>query len=114
MQLPPFHPTVTDANARCPVQSSSAEGSYERDAGLLRERAAATVRDKIFTIGTRRSKLAMVQAEAVKASLEQLWPDTEVRIVGMTTGGDQNQSKALYLFGADGKSELLHLCCSVG
>lgn len=57
---------------------------------------------KVFTLGTRQSKLAMVQTEIVKKAIEQRWPDLEVRIFGMTTAGDKNQSKPLYMLGGKG------------
>lgn len=82
VQLPPFHPPVHDSSARCPVQASSST-TYEEEVATLRKKAVAETRTKVFTIGTRRSKLAMVQAEAVRESLMKLWPDTEVRIIGM-------------------------------
>ena len=38
---------------------------------------------QIFVLGTRNSKLAMVQTELVKRELERRWPGTEIRIFGM-------------------------------
>ena len=38
---------------------------------------------RIFTLGTRNSKLAMVQTNIVKAALEERWPGIEFRIYGM-------------------------------
>lgn len=37
----------------------------------------------IFTLGTRNSKLAMVQTNIVKSALEERWPGIEIRIFGM-------------------------------
>ncbi|KAF8742157.1 hypothetical protein RHS02_04110, partial [Rhizoctonia solani] len=52
-----------------------------------------------FTIGSRASKLAQVQAESVRDSLAALHPDKTFDILYMTTEGDKNQSQALYLLG---------------
>ncbi|KAF8761817.1 hypothetical protein RHS01_00990 [Rhizoctonia solani] len=54
---------------------------------------------KKFTIGSRASKLAQVQAESVRDSLTALHPDKTFDILYMTTEGDKNQSQALYLLG---------------
>ncbi|KAK4702521.1 hydroxymethylbilane synthase, partial [Phenoliferia sp. Uapishka_3] len=54
---------------------------------------------RIFTLGTRNSKLAMVQTNIVKSALEERWPGIEFRIYGMTTSGDINTSTPLYLMG---------------
>lgn len=40
---------------------------------------------RIFTLGTRNSKLAMVQTNIVKAALEERWPGIEFRIYGMVS-----------------------------
>lgn len=39
----------------------------------------------IFVLGTRNSKLAMVQTELVKRLLEEAWPGIEIRICGMVS-----------------------------
>ncbi|GAA5832722.1 hypothetical protein JCM11251_005736 [Rhodosporidiobolus azoricus] len=54
---------------------------------------------QVFTLGTRNSKLAMVQTEIVRRELEQRWPGCEIRIFGMTTLGDNVQTQPLYSFG---------------
>lgn len=46
----------------------------------------------IFVLGTRNSKLAMVQTELVKRLLEDAWPGIEIRICGMV-------SSALFFWG---------------
>ncbi|KAF2223516.1 porphobilinogen deaminase, dipyromethane cofactor binding domain-containing protein [Elsinoe ampelina] len=61
--------------------------------------AGHTLRNPI-RIGTRRSNLALVQAESVKQSLLQLWPDLQFEIEALRTLGDKDQSKELYNFGA--------------
>ncbi|GAA5993068.1 hypothetical protein JCM10908_003089 [Rhodotorula pacifica] len=54
---------------------------------------------QVFTLGTRNSKLAMVQTEIVRRELEERWPGCEIRILGMTTLGDNVQTQPLYTFG---------------
>ena len=44
---------------------------------------------RALTIATRESPLALWQAEFVKAALEQAHPDLQVRLLGMTSRGDQ-------------------------
>ncbi|KAM3075457.1 porphobilinogen deaminase [Clarireedia jacksonii] len=51
-------------------------------------------------IGTRKSALAMVQTEWVKASLQKSHPHLEFEIHAMSTMGDKNQTTALHDFGA--------------
>lgn len=51
-------------------------------------------------IGTRRSNLAVVQAEGIRDSLQKLVPERSFEIVALRTLGDKDQSKALYSFGA--------------
>lgn len=50
---------------------------------------------KKIVIGTRGSKLAMVQAETVAAAIRQLHPDTEVCISKITTMGDRESTAKL-------------------
>ncbi|MBI3146782.1 MAG: hydroxymethylbilane synthase [Pseudogulbenkiania sp.] len=57
--------------------------------------------DKIV-IASRESKLAMWQAEHIKARLEQLYPQLVVEILGMTTQGDQILDKTLSKIGGKG------------
>lgn len=38
---------------------------------------------QVFTLGTRNSKLAMVQTETVRRELQEKWPGCEIRILGM-------------------------------
>lgn len=53
-------------------------------------------------IGTRKSRLAMVQTELVKAALEQAFPDIEIGIVPMSTKGDKILDRSLTSFGGKG------------
>lgn len=64
--------------------------------------AASTPAPRQFVIGSRASKLAVIQAEIVLDALTKLHPDTPFTLSFMTTAGDKNQSQALYLMG--GKS----------
>jgi hydroxymethylbilane synthase len=51
-------------------------------------------------IGTRRSNLAMVQAEGIRDSLQKIAPDRSYEIEALHTLGDRDQLTALYNFGA--------------
>lgn len=51
-------------------------------------------------IGTRRSNLAMVQAEGIRDRLQKLAPGRTFEIEALRTLGDKDQSTALYSFGA--------------
>ncbi|GIC87216.1 porphobilinogen deaminase [Aspergillus udagawae] len=51
-------------------------------------------------IGTRRSNLAMVQAEGIRDSLQNIAPDRSYEIEALRTLGDRDQLTALYNFGA--------------
>ncbi|KAM0250734.1 hypothetical protein ACHAQJ_008489 [Trichoderma viride] len=51
-------------------------------------------------IGTRRSNLAVVQAEGIRDSLQKVAPGRAFEIEALQTLGDKDQSKELYNFGA--------------
>ncbi|EIT75997.1 porphobilinogen deaminase, dipyromethane cofactor binding domain-containing protein [Aspergillus flavus] len=51
-------------------------------------------------IGTRRSNLAMVQAEGIRNCLQKIAPDRSFEIEAVRTLGDRDQLTALYNFGA--------------
>ena len=53
-------------------------------------------------IASRESKLALWQAEHIKAKLEALYPECEVSILGMTTRGDQILDVTLSKIGGKG------------
>ena len=55
-----------------------------------------------IVIASRESRLAMWQAEHVRDRLGVLYPDVEVRILGLTTRGDQIQDRALSEIGGKG------------
>lgn len=59
------------------------------------------MRNKII-IATRESQLALWQANNVKASLEALYPDINVELMGMTTKGDQILDSPLSKIGGKG------------
>ncbi|KAL6863988.1 porphobilinogen deaminase-like protein [Trichoderma novae-zelandiae] len=61
-----------------------------------------TSRDTLppLRIGTRRSNLAVVQAEGVRDSLKRIAPDRTFEIVALHTLGDKDKSTELYNFGA--------------
>ncbi|PWY84918.1 porphobilinogen deaminase, partial [Aspergillus heteromorphus CBS 117.55] len=50
---------------------------------------------KTFTIGTRKSKLALLQTDLVQAALQARWPEYEFKIHSRETAGDQNTTIAL-------------------
>ncbi|RDW62945.1 porphobilinogen deaminase [Aspergillus mulundensis] len=50
---------------------------------------------KIFTIGTRKSKLALLQTDLVLAALKERFPDYTFKIHSRETAGDQNTTIAL-------------------
>ena len=55
-----------------------------------------------LTIASRESRLAMWQAEHVKAQLHLLYPHCNIEILGMTTRGDQILDRALSKVGGKG------------
>ncbi len=63
--------------------------------------SAATVPERII-IATRESRLALWQAEHVKARLEALYPACDVSLLGMTTRGDQILDRPLAKVGGKG------------
>ncbi|CAG8434200.1 6083_t:CDS:2 [Scutellospora calospora] len=54
---------------------------------------------KTYTIGTRKSQLALVQTNEVQKALQQAYPNSEFPILGITTIGDQILNKPLYQIG---------------
>ena len=55
-----------------------------------------------IVIATRESRLALWQAEHVKARLETVWPACTVELLGMTTRGDQILDRTLSKVGGKG------------
>lgn len=57
--------------------------------------APAPSEQKTFTIGTRKSKLALQQTELVREALKKAHPDYEFKIFSKETAGDLNTTLAL-------------------
>ncbi|MBM4453381.1 MAG: hydroxymethylbilane synthase [Chloroflexi bacterium] len=55
-----------------------------------------------IAIGTRGSRLAIIQTESVLDNLEQIAPDTEFGLVEITTRGDQEDNTPLERFAGEG------------
>lgn len=55
-----------------------------------------------LVIASRESVLAMWQAKHIQSRLQQLYPEMEIRILGMTTQGDQILDKTLSKIGGKG------------
>src|SRR5580692_9695076 len=55
-----------------------------------------------LVIASRESRLAMWQAEHVRCALHKLYPSCDVKILGMTTRGDQILDRALSKVGGKG------------
>src|SRR5690349_22578979 len=55
-----------------------------------------------ITIASRESRLAMWQAEHVRCALHKLYPSCDVKILGMTTRGDQILDRTLSKVGGKG------------
>lgn len=53
---------------------------------------------KKFNIGTRKSKLALLQTDIVLDALKKAWPEYEFEIHSKETAGDQNTKIALREF----------------
>ncbi|TVY42882.1 Porphobilinogen deaminase [Lachnellula occidentalis] len=67
---------------------------------LKRKSSSAGLTTTKMHIGTRRSALAVVQAELILAALKKAHPEIEYEIHAMATMGDKNQTTALHEFGA--------------
>ncbi|POY71674.1 putative Hydroxymethylbilane synthase [Rhodotorula taiwanensis] len=112
--LPPDHPPIpTTSSAQfptvpppaCPMSSQLAQtrpivaATPTEQNGHGQQQHTHKYAGQVFTLGTRNSKLAMVQTEIVRRDLEERWPGCEIRILGMTTLGDNVQTQPLYTFG---------------
>ncbi|MDQ5822636.1 MAG: hydroxymethylbilane synthase [Chloroflexota bacterium] len=64
--------------------------------------APVSAEKRLLTIGTRSSKLALVQAELVRAALLNVRPDLDVRLEHITTKGDVVQDRPLSEIGGNG------------
>ncbi|KAI1438266.1 porphobilinogen deaminase [Xylaria sp. CBS 124048] len=56
----------------------------------------------VVRVGTRKSALALVQADWVAASLKKMYPDTDFKVCGMHSTADKDKITALYKFGGKG------------
>ncbi len=63
---------------------------------------ATELKPATLIIASRESRLAMWQAEHVRAQLSLLYPNCDIRILGMTTRGDQILDRALSKVGGKG------------
>lgn len=57
---------------------------------------------KIIRVGSRASKLAVVQSECIMAQIQKIMPDVELELVTMTTTGDRILNKTLDQIGGKG------------
>jgi hydroxymethylbilane synthase len=57
---------------------------------------------RTLVIATRESALAMWQARFVEGRIAELYPDLEIRVLGMTTEGDRNLGTSLATIGGKG------------
>ena len=64
--------------------------------------APMSANPRTLVIASRESRLAMWQAEHVQAALHKLYPSCDVKIVGMTTRGDQILDRTLSKVGGKG------------
>ena len=90
---------VLDPTVPLTSQSSSAKDVAPSTA-LKRKSDEANITAATIHIGTRKSALAVIQAEMVLASLKKAHPETQYEIHAMNTMGDKNQTTALHEFGA--------------
>lgn len=56
----------------------------------------------IIRIGTRKSRLALVQTDIVKRKIEEAFPEVQVELVEMSTKGDELLDRSLTSFGGKG------------
>jgi hydroxymethylbilane synthase len=88
---PPLDPTSTQEKSSKDATPSTAVKRKSDEAGMT----TTTIH-----IGTRRSALAVIQAEMVMADLKKAHPEMQYEIHAMATMGDKNQVTALHEFGA--------------
>jgi hydroxymethylbilane synthase len=89
---PPLDPTIS-------VQVKSLTESVPSTT-LKRKADEAGVTATHINIGTRKSALAVIQAEMVLADLKKAHPEVQYEIHAMSTKGDKNQTTALHEFGS--------------
>jgi len=96
------HEQLESTSSRSPIDPTTnvSEKSPAIDLTHKRKASEAGLSPKKINIGTRKSPLAIVQAEGVVAALKKAHPDIECEIHAMSTMGDKNQTTALSEFGA--------------
>ena len=57
---------------------------------------------RVIRIGTRKSRLALVQTDIVKRKIEEAFPDIRAEVVEMSTKGDELLDRSLTSFGGKG------------
>ena len=57
---------------------------------------------ELIRIGSRKSRLALVQTDMVKRKIEEAFPDVRVEVVEMSTKGDELLDRSLTSFGGKG------------
>ena len=99
------HEQLPSTSSHAPLDpTTSAHEKSPKDAApstaLKRKSEEAGITATTIHIGTRRSALAVVQAEMVMADLKKAHPEVQYEIHAMATMGDKNQVTALHEFGA--------------
>jgi len=85
-----------------PLYSPAELGLTEELAALQAARQARGQNN--FVIGTRASKLAMIQAHLVQDALKSRYPALDINIAPMSVAGDRDKTSALYLIGGKAKA----------
>ena len=91
--LDPTQASLVSAATRERVLAAARKLNYRPD-----RIASAFRRQKTFTIGTRKSKLALLQTDLVLAALKNAFPQYEYKIFSKETAGDLNTTIALREF----------------
>jgi len=96
------HEQLESTSSRPPIDPTTnvSEKSPAIDLPQKRKASEAGLTPQKINIGTRKSPLAVVQAELVVAALKKAHPENEYEIHAMSTMGDKNQTTALSEFGA--------------
>ncbi|KAG9233763.1 porphobilinogen deaminase, dipyromethane cofactor binding domain-containing protein [Amylocarpus encephaloides] len=92
--------TVIDPTVCEPTVSVQDKSSKDAAPSTALRRQEAILTTKKINIGTRRSALAVIQAENVEKALKKAHPEIEYEIHAMATMGDKNQTTPLHQFGA--------------
>jgi len=87
--------TSTDVETHLPTTTKSNPSPHPPPPPPSSSTSTSTIH-----IGTRRSKLALLQADIVHTALQKAWPHQRFEIHAMSTMGDKNQTTPLHDFGA--------------